>query len=125
MCGARRAANSRSSICSWCWHSQERFSYRSFSTKPRRMPSTSQVACTWARRMAERREPWSKRRAKLCVADDDVPTREHRMIERVAGVHPEIGGQMIAPAESAPGGGVQAELGRAGDGVAPRVTPLV
>src|ERR1035437_8811043 len=66
MCGARRAANSRSSICSWCWHSQERFSYRSFSSKPRRMPSTSQAACTWARRTAERREPWSKRRAMTC-----------------------------------------------------------
>src|ERR1017187_566523 len=53
MCGAQRAANSRSSICSWCWHSQERFSYRSFSSKPRRMPSTSQAACTWARRTGE------------------------------------------------------------------------
>src|ERR1039457_6759120 len=31
------------------------------------MPSTSQAACTWARRTAERREPWSKRLATVPV----------------------------------------------------------
>ena len=63
--------------------------------------------------------------AELRAGDDGVPTGEDGMIESVGGIHAQVGVQAVAPAESAAGGGVEAELGRTGDGVAARVAPLV
>jgi len=44
----RRAENRRRSMRSWRSHNQVRFSYRSFSSNPILMPSTSHAACTRA-----------------------------------------------------------------------------